>query len=83
MTSPRLARHEGTFLPTSRYRSCTSRIPVEASHFQNVHQRNTQMAKDKTLQDLFNDTLKDIYYAERKILKALPKMARERFPRRT
>jgi ferritin-like metal-binding protein YciE len=34
------------------------------------------MAKEKTLEDLFHDTLKDIYYAERKILKALPKMAR-------
>ena len=32
--------------------------------------------KEKTLQDLFHETLKDIYYAERKILKALPKMAR-------
>ena len=31
---------------------------------------------DKTLNDLFHDTLKDIYYAERKILKSLPKMAR-------
>ncbi|OJT99403.1 MAG: hypothetical protein BGN83_19465 [Rhizobium sp. 63-7] len=31
---------------------------------------------DKTLDDLFYETLKDIYYAERKILKALPKMAR-------
>lgn len=34
------------------------------------------MAKQKTLDDLFLDTLKDIYYAESKILKALPKMAR-------
>lgn len=34
------------------------------------------MAKEKTLEDLFHDTLKDIYYAERKILKALPKMTR-------
>jgi ferritin-like metal-binding protein YciE len=34
------------------------------------------MAKEKTLHDLFHDTLKDIYYAERKILKTLPKMAR-------
>jgi len=34
------------------------------------------MAQEKTLDDLFYDTLKDIYYAERKILKALPKMAR-------
>ena len=32
--------------------------------------------KDKTLNDLFLDTLKDIYYAEKQILKALPKMAK-------
>ncbi len=31
---------------------------------------------DKTLNDLFYETLKDIYYAERQIVKALPKMAR-------
>lgn len=31
---------------------------------------------EKTLQTLFHDTLRDIYYAERKILKSLPKMAR-------
>ena len=29
----------------------------------------------KTLEDLFLDGLKDIYYAEKQILKALPKMA--------
>ncbi|OYX69446.1 MAG: hypothetical protein B7Y95_18065 [Rhizobiales bacterium 32-66-11] len=34
------------------------------------------MTREKTLEDLFHDTLKDIYYAEKKILKALPKMAR-------
>lgn len=34
------------------------------------------MAKEKRLDDLYYDALKDIYYAERKILKALPKMAR-------
>ncbi|WP_421989050.1 ferritin-like domain-containing protein [Roseococcus sp.] len=34
------------------------------------------MAKVKTIADLFHDTLKDIYYAERKILKTLPKMRR-------
>jgi ferritin-like metal-binding protein YciE len=34
------------------------------------------MAKDKTLQDLFVDTLKDIYFAEKKILSSLPKMAK-------
>ena len=31
---------------------------------------------EKTLDTLFHDTLRDIYYAERKILTALPKMAR-------
>jgi ferritin-like metal-binding protein YciE len=39
-------------------------------------ERDMKMAKEKTLEDLFHDTLKDIYYAERKILKALPKMKR-------
>ena len=34
------------------------------------------MAKDKTLKDLFHDTLKDVYSAEKKILAALPKMAK-------
>ncbi len=31
---------------------------------------------EKTLDDLFLDTLKDIYYAEKQIVKALPKMAK-------
>jgi ferritin-like metal-binding protein YciE len=34
------------------------------------------MSKEKTLRDLFHDTLKDIYYAEKKILGVLPKMAK-------
>jgi len=34
------------------------------------------MAKEKTLHNLFHDTLKDIYFAEKKILSALPKMAK-------
>ena len=34
------------------------------------------MAKTKMLKDLFHDTLKDIYFAEKKILTALPKMAK-------
>ncbi len=38
---------------------------------------------EKTLETLFHDTLKDIYYAERKILKSLPKMARARSITRT
>ncbi|BBE71925.1 ferritin-like domain-containing protein [Oharaeibacter diazotrophicus] len=34
------------------------------------------MAQEKSLQELFVETLKDIYYAEKQILRALPKMAR-------
>jgi ferritin-like metal-binding protein YciE len=34
------------------------------------------MPSEKTLRDLFHDTLKDIYFAEKKILTALPKMAK-------
>jgi ferritin-like metal-binding protein YciE len=33
-------------------------------------------AKEKTLEDLFHETLKDIYYAEKKILRTLPKLAK-------
>jgi ferritin-like metal-binding protein YciE len=33
-------------------------------------------AKEKGLEDLFLNTLKDIYYAEKQILRALPKMAK-------
>jgi ferritin-like metal-binding protein YciE len=48
-----------------------------------LHPRNRQTCeetamakKQKTLDDLFHETLKDIYYAEKKILTALPKMAK-------
>jgi ferritin-like metal-binding protein YciE len=34
------------------------------------------MASEKKLQELFHETLKDIYFAEKKILSALPKMAK-------
>src|SRR6201994_499539 len=34
------------------------------------------MASQKNLQELFHETLKDIYFAEKKILSALPKMAK-------
>lgn len=34
------------------------------------------MATEKTLEDLFLDTLKDIYFAEKQLLKTLPKMAK-------
>jgi ferritin-like metal-binding protein YciE len=35
------------------------------------------MATTRTLEDLFTETLKDIFYAEKQILRALPKMSRE------
>jgi ferritin-like metal-binding protein YciE len=34
------------------------------------------MASQENLQELFHDTLKDIYFAEKKILSALPKIAK-------
>jgi ferritin-like metal-binding protein YciE len=34
------------------------------------------MPSEKNLQELFHETLKDIYFAEKKILSALPKMAK-------
>lgn len=38
--------------------------------------RSKPMPNDKDLNDLFYDQLKDIYFAEKQILKALPKMAK-------
>ena len=35
------------------------------------------MTKMKSLEDLFINLLKDMYYAEKQILKALPKMAKQ------
>jgi ferritin-like metal-binding protein YciE len=35
------------------------------------------MPNRKNLEDLFTDTLKDIYFAEKQILRALPKMAQQ------
>jgi ferritin-like metal-binding protein YciE len=49
----------------------------EFRYLNNTSPREYAMhAKDKNLNDLFLDTLKDIYYAEKQILKALPKMAK-------
>src|SRR5215813_9410693 len=48
------------------------RCPLHEQHIQ-----ETPMAKkEKMLEDLFHETLKDIYYAEKKILTVLPKMAK-------
>ena len=34
------------------------------------------MASEKNFRELFHETLKDIYFAEKKILSALPEMAK-------
>jgi ferritin-like metal-binding protein YciE len=34
-------------------------------------------ATHKTLEDLFHDTLRDVYYAEKKLVKTLPKLAKK------
>jgi ferritin-like metal-binding protein YciE len=39
-------------------------------------QTTEEIMADKDLHELFHDTLKDIYFAEKKILSALPKMAK-------
>jgi ferritin-like metal-binding protein YciE len=55
--------------------SCGTKIP--ASGWQvSPNQGATAMASEKNLQELFHETLKDIYFAEKKILSALPKMAK-------
>ena len=43
---------------------------------QTIHFRSDAVATEKTLRELFHETLKDIYFAEKKILNALPKMAK-------
>jgi ferritin-like metal-binding protein YciE len=56
--------------------SKTLRARPQAS-MHRVHQQEAIMANQpKKLDDLFHDTLKDIYFAEKKILATLPKMAK-------
>jgi ferritin-like metal-binding protein YciE len=57
-----VSRQEQTLVPTVLAR--------------NVENLEGVMSKEKELKDLFLDTLKDIYFAEKKILSALPKMAK-------
>jgi ferritin-like metal-binding protein YciE len=64
------------------YRNIAHEVTLERRdipYFAYVSPKECTMAakeKDKDLNDLFLDTLKDIYYAEKQILKALPKMAK-------
>lgn len=56
--------------------SC-DRNRLRMKQFSEAEQEVSSMAKaTKTLETLFHDTLKDIYFAEKKILTTLPKMAK-------
>ena len=63
-----------------RCRMLHSRAPARNAHVLRGLNACTSNLEDtmaeKTLDTLFHETLKDIYYAERNILKALPKMQR-------
>jgi ferritin-like metal-binding protein YciE len=63
-----------TLVELRRWDLISSKLrPVKVAAPQEVH----PMAKQpKTLEELFHDTLKDIYYAEKKIITALPKLAK-------
>jgi len=51
---------------------------MSASLFLNiVNAQEPAMQNGKNLKELFTETLKDIYFAEKQILRALPKMAKE------
>jgi ferritin-like metal-binding protein YciE len=67
-TIRRLSGDGGTKHPVARF------LLVDPDMFQ-LRKRKRTMA-GKALEDLFHDMLKDVYYAERKILKTLPKMAK-------
>src|SRR3984893_8409966 len=47
---------------------------VSGALFRTTHGRTNMAKEPKNLDDLFHDTLKDIYFAEKKILATLPKM---------
>jgi hypothetical protein len=55
--------------------TCLTMRPVLLLRFTDARMGISMASTEKTLDDLFLDTLKDIYYAEKQILKALPKMA--------
>jgi ferritin-like metal-binding protein YciE len=58
-------------------------VPPEPNAFEPVpccshcNCEGAPMPNQKNLKDLFSETLKDIYFAEKQILRALPKMAKE------
>jgi ferritin-like metal-binding protein YciE len=53
-----------------------ARVVISAIQPEDAMTTATKTTATKKLDDLFHDTLKDIYFAEKKILLALPKMAK-------
>jgi ferritin-like metal-binding protein YciE len=74
----RPGRRSITGTPVARLCQILMELAVQRGVFgyTNRQKEIEDMVKEKTLEDLFLNTLQDIYYAERKILKALPKMKR-------
>jgi ferritin-like metal-binding protein YciE len=52
------------------------KVARPVANYYHPNQGAALMASEKKLQELFHETLKDIYFAEKKILTALPKMAK-------
>ena len=66
----------GRAMPDARFRSAIAWKHLARDAFSTHTDENAAMAKKeaKKLDELFHDTLKDIYFAEKKILSTLPKM---------
>ena len=62
----------------SRAQERCQELRQRLGRLQKLHSRKDPMAKAKTstFYDLFHHLLKDVYFAEKKILAALPKMAK-------
>jgi ferritin-like metal-binding protein YciE len=71
-------RKWGKLIPTLLFRTRRNSAPLSAFTVCECpfHRRRTAMTV-KTMEDLFVETLKDIYYAEKHILKALPAMVKK------
>jgi Domain of unknown function (DUF892) len=52
------------------------RYPHAVRHWISLNGEAAMAKEPKKLDELFHDTLKDIYFAEKKILSTLPKMAK-------
>jgi hypothetical protein len=72
-----VADHSSTRNIHAPLRSAVAIDPANAGLFL----EETMAKKPKLLSDLFHDTLKDVYFAENKILKTLPEWQRRRNPR--